>query len=175
MNAAKAKEDMARAKIMALEKKRMASNFTWPESESLSSGLACRALPLRGRGVLANALADPIVNLVDLSRPKVLVFSWALLAGIWAFLAYVAPVWTWNSSNGVTRNTSRAIIGALVLYYIVAFVLVAALNRSGCGELLAQARDYLYAPAPPIPPTLQTSAQQYASDLLTAKEALQRL
>lgn len=140
-----------------------AYNYVWPESEDFSSAFACRILPRTGKtssAVLQNAFLGPILNLFGLQKPTAFVFAWALLLAIWALVYYVLPVWTWNSSDGQDRNFSRSVLGAFIVYYIVAFFLIAFLSKSGCNSLIEQAKSYLYDKAPPIPSTLVSSAQE---------------
>lgn len=81
-----------------------------------------------------------------------------LYAVAFAIVRYVLPIGPLNSTDGTDYDNQRTAAGALLVYYVVAFVFVASTHRRGCDALEDQASGYLYNPAPPIPSTLTRSA-----------------
>lgn len=128
--------------------------YPWPQPESFISGLSCRFLPSHGSAAFSNMIFGPALNLVDFSKPTVMVFSWGILAGIWLLLANVLPISFWNSEDGQYVSDRRILIWTGLLYYLVAMTLIKSFMSKGCAELEIAAEDYLYARKPPVPSTL---------------------
>ena len=129
----------------------MPYTYIWPERESFLSAYSCRFLPKEGSSKFSNIIFGPVYNLFDLSRPVVLIFSWAIVFLMWYLLTYTFPIAWYNSTDGEYIDDTRIIIFALVFYFVTAFIFISVTNSKGCKQLEQQAEDYLYGPKPPLP------------------------
>jgi hypothetical protein len=132
--------------------------YVWPEGPSFSSSYACRFLPRAGKSKFSNVIFGPILNLFDIRRSGVWVFSLGLFAIIYVLIYYVLPINFVNSTDGQYINQTRAIVSTIVIYYLLSTFLVSFLTDRGCKDLEEQAKAYLFNEAPPIPATLAASA-----------------
>jgi len=134
----------------------MTYRYVWPETESFASAYACRFLPVRGKAQFSNVIFGPIVNLLDISKPSIAVFSWAIVLGFYA-LFYNLPIGFWNSTDGQYLDMMRVYVATAVSYYVFSMLLISKLTGRGCSLLEAQGQDYLYSLKPPLPSTLSDS------------------
>ena len=130
--------------------------YVWPQTESFASAYACRYLPVRGTSEFSNVIFGPIVNLLDISKPVVSLFSWSLVVAFYA-LFYVLPIGFWNSSDGQYLDIKRVYIATAVFYYLFSTLLIGKLTSRGCALLESQGQDFLYSLKPPVPSTLADS------------------
>ena len=128
--------------------------YTWPQKESFISGFACRYLPTRGVSSFSNTVVGPIMNLIDVTRPSVMLFSWGIVAAVWLLLANVVGISVWNSEDGQYISDTRVLIWTSVIYFVASTTLIKSFMARGCADLELAAEDYLYARKPPIPATL---------------------
>ena len=144
----------------------MQAKFEWPEPQSFRSAYACRFLPREGQSRFSNVIISPWLNLIDISRTTVFVFSWLLVLAIFTVIYYVLPAGsTLNSSDGQYVDYGRSILSTAVAYAFLSAFLVGSLTAGGCLDLEKQARSFLYDEAPPVPPTLTDSGRQVLSGL----------
>lgn len=82
---------------------------------------------------LQNAFIMPIVNALPLPwRLATFVFAAVIYAAVYAILYYVVPICTFNSSDGLVKNSSRTAGFAAMFYYIISFFIVLATYNGGC-------------------------------------------
>jgi hypothetical protein len=137
----------------------MKYRYVWPETESFASAYACRFLPIRGKAQFSNVIFGPIVNLLDISKPSIALFSWALVGAFYA-LFYYLPIGFWNSADDQYLDMTRVYIATAVAYYVFSMLLIGKLSARGCSLLEAQGQDYLYGGKPPLPATLSDSVSE---------------
>jgi hypothetical protein len=100
------------------------------------------------------------MNLFDIQRTSVWIFSIAILLGTYYLIDKVVPICFLNSSDGQYIDNTRVIISTIVFYFLLSAIIISTLGERGCSQLEEQAASYLYDPAPPIPSTLVDSAEQ---------------
>lgn len=139
-----------------LNKEMSKYKYVWPGTESFASAYACRFLPVRGTSQFSNVIFGPVINLLNISKPVVTLFSWSLVVAFYA-LFYVLPIGFWNSSDGQYLDINRVYVATAVAYYLFSTLLIGQLTKRGCSLLEDQGQDFLYSLKPPIPASLADS------------------
>ena len=132
--------------------------YVWPEGPTFSSSYACRFLPRTGTDKFSNVIIGPVLNLFDIRRTGVWVFSVGLLASIYVIIYFVLPISFINSSDRQYIDQTRCVVSTIIIYTLLSCFLVSFLTDRGCKALEEQAKAYLFNEAPPIPQTLAASA-----------------